>query len=225
LSPSNTGVSGTPGSYERSDRKQHNADQEWNAPAIGREIGFGQFAGERERQCRQHQSDRKSDLHEARIKTASIGRRVLKHHQRGAAPFAAEPDTLDDTQHDQQDRRQHPDRRVGRQQPDAKGAQAHDEQCHNQHGFAAEPIAEMTEQCAAERPRQKADGVTAECRQCTRERIEGRKERLVEDQRCRGRVDQKIIPFNDGSKAACEHDGVELGALHADDRRHCRDGH
>ncbi|MEI9924698.1 MAG: hypothetical protein WDN50_15240 [Bradyrhizobium sp.] len=48
--------------------------------------------------------------------------------------------------------------------------------------FAAEPIAEMTEQRTAERPRQnqKADGVAAERGQCARERIKGREERLVE---------------------------------------------
>src|ERR1700722_6732850 len=83
----------------------------------------------------------------------------------------------------------------------------------------------MTEQRAAHRPRQKSDGIAAERRQRARERIEGREERPVEDEPGRGGIDQEIIPFDDGAKTTCEHDGIDLGALDADDRRRGHNGH
>jgi hypothetical protein len=63
---------------------------------------------------------RKPDLHEAGVKAAIFGWSVLKHHQRGAAPFASKANALDNAQQDQQDWREDPDRIVGRQQADAK---------------------------------------------------------------------------------------------------------
>ena len=83
----------------------------------------------------------------------------------------------------------------------------------------------MPEQRAPKRPRQKSDGVAAERSQCPRKRVEGREECFVEDQRRGGGVDQEIVPFNDRPEAACEHDGVKLRALYAQDLRRCHDGH
>jgi hypothetical protein len=95
----------------------------------------------------------------------------------------------------------------------------------HKHGLASEPIAEMTKQRAAERSRQKTNGVAAQCGQCARERIEGRGKGLIEDQRGRGRVDQEVIPLDDRPKAAREHDGVHFRPLQRRDRRGGGDGH
>ncbi len=114
---------------------------------------------------------------------------------------------LNDAEQNKEDGSEHADRCIGRKQADAERAQSHDEHRQHQHRFAAEPVAEMAEQCAAERPRQKSHRIAAERRQRAGERIDGGEEGFVEHE-CRGsRVDQEVVPFDDGSDAAGEHDG------------------
>ena len=50
-------------------------------------------------------------------------RGVLHHHERGAAPLAAERDSLGDAHGDQQDWREGADLAIGRQQADQEGRQ------------------------------------------------------------------------------------------------------
>ena len=195
-----------PGSNERAERQQHDAGKEGNAPAPGLEIGFGKFGRKRKDQRCEHQSDRKSDLNEAAVEPAFAGRRVLDNHQGSAAPFAAKADALDDAQQNEKDRRKHADGCVVRKQADAERAQPHDEHGQHQHRLASEAIAKMAEQRAAERSRQKAHSVGAERRQRAGQRVDGRKEGLVEYERRRGRINQEIIPLDDGADAARKYD-------------------
>src|SRR5262249_53071773 len=96
---------------------------------------------------------------------------------------------------------------------------------HHQHRLASKPVAEVTEQGAAERPRQEADRVAAERGQRARERIEGWEKGLIEDQRGRGCVNQEVIPLDDRPKAARKYDGVHFRPLQGRDRRGGGDGH
>ena len=89
----------------------------------------------------------------------------------------------------------------------------------------AETIAEMPKERAAERPRQEPDCVAAERRQRPGERVEGREERLVEDERRRCRVDQEIVPLDDGAEAAREHHGAHFRGCETCDRCGCGDCH
>src|SRR4029077_8610246 len=120
--------------------------------------------------------------------------------------FAAKPDALDEAQHDQDNRRERADRGIGRQKADAEGAYAHDEQRQDQHRLAAETIADMAEQRPAKRTRQEAIRVGAESGQRAGERIEGWKQRLVEDKRGGRGINQEVIPFDDRPEAAREDD-------------------
>ncbi|KAG1241233.1 hypothetical protein G6F65_023500 [Rhizopus arrhizus] len=82
-------------------------------------------------------------------------------HQHGATHLAAERQALADAQHDQQHRRRDADLFIRGQQPDEHGAQAHQQQAQRQHGFAADAVAEVAEQDAADGPRPHAAGACA----------------------------------------------------------------
>ncbi len=195
-----------PGSNECAKRQQNDAGKEWNAPTPRLKIGFGKFRRKCKDQCREHQADGKSDLNEAPVEPAFAGRRMLDNHQRSAAPFASKADALDDAQQNEKDGCKHTDGCVVRKQTDAERTQPHDEHGQHEHRLASEAIAEMPEQCAAKRPRKKADGISAERRQRAGERIDRRKECLVEYQRRRGRINQEIVPLDDGTDAARKYD-------------------
>jgi hypothetical protein len=62
------------------------------------------------------------------------------------------PEALDEAEHDQQDGRGHADGRVGRQQADEEGGDAHHQQGHHQHGLAADLVAEVAEDDPADGP-------------------------------------------------------------------------
>jgi hypothetical protein len=70
---------------------------------------------------------------------------VLQGHQHGPAPLAAQPEALDEAEHDQQDGRGHADGRIGRQQVDEEGGDAHHQEGHHQHGLAADLVAVVAE--------------------------------------------------------------------------------
>ncbi len=109
-------------------------------------------------------ADGVADLHHAAEQAAAVRRAVLDHHQHGAAPFPAETDALEEAQADQQQRRGDADLLIGRKQTDQKGADAHHHDRDREHRLAADPVAVMTEDRSAERPRQRSDRVGAEGR-------------------------------------------------------------
>ena len=87
---------------------------------------------------------------------------MFQRHQRGAAPFAADGEALDQPQHDQQDRGEDADGLVGREQADREAGRAHDAHGQHEHGLAADPVAEVTEDHPTEGPDDVADGEGAE---------------------------------------------------------------
>lgn len=108
-------------------------------------------------------------------------------------PLAAEADALEETQADQEQRRGDADLLIGRKQADQEGADAHHHDRDREHRLAADPVAVMTEDRSAQRPRQKADRVGAEGGDGSERGIAGREEDPVEHQRGRRAVDEEIV--------------------------------
>ena len=82
------------------DANQDGAQQKRHAPAPGEKRLFGDLPGhQREDAIGEEKADRRGQLHKASEETAPFSLRVdLVHHDGGAAPFAAESQTLDDAQ-------------------------------------------------------------------------------------------------------------------------------
>src|ERR1700730_12414241 len=145
----------------------------------------------------------------AAVKALLVRRCVFNRHQHRATPFAAETETLDQAAGDQQDRRPYAERVIGRQQPDRRGRNAHDEQRQIEHRLAADLVAEMTEHDAAERPRNEPQCIGAERQQRPHRGIECGKEQFVEDERRGGAVKEEIVPLDGGvDEAGCRYRDV-----------------
>ena len=93
------------------------------------------------------------------------------------------------------DRRPHPDRRVGRHQADRERREAHQQQGDDQDVLAAELVAVVAEDDAAEGAGDEAHGVGREGQQGAHQRLEAGEEELVEDQRGGGAVDEEVVPL------------------------------
>ena len=132
-------------------------------------------------------------------KPAPLGRGVLDGEQHGAAVLPADADPLEDPQHDQQDRRPHPDRVVRREQADQRRADPHDQQRQDQHLLAADPVAEVAEDQAADGSGEEADGERAERGELRGRAVEPVEEELVEDQPGGGPVEEEVVPLDRGA--------------------------
>src|SRR6185312_8317506 len=82
---------------------------------------------------------------------------VLVSHEHGPAPLAAKTKALKDAENEQQDRRPDADLGVGWHEADQEGRNAHDHQRKDEHALAADAVAEVAEDNAAERARDKSD--------------------------------------------------------------------
>ena len=71
---------------------------------------------------------RRAELSEHRVPAAAVLRRVQRQQRRQAVPGAAERDALADAENRQQHDRQRPQARVARQEGDAGGGDAQQEQ-------------------------------------------------------------------------------------------------
>src|SRR3954452_12146542 len=103
------------------------------------------------------------------------------------APLHSPPSPMPWTKrkNDEEDRRPDADLTVGRQAADQERAQSHRDHGRDQHLLAAEPVAIMPDDRTADRPRDEADGIGRERRQCADEGIEAWEEQLVQNQRRR----------------------------------------
>ena len=84
---------------------------------------------------------------------------VFGHIGCGTAIFAAKRKALQQAERDQQDRRDPADLRVGRQQADRECREAHDHDGDEEGVFAADKVAEPSEDQGAEWPNQEARGI------------------------------------------------------------------
>ena len=178
------------------DHDERAREQERDAPAPRQERLFGQHDVEqREDACGQQVADRDADLRPAGVEPSPVRRAVLERHQHGATPLAAEPEPLREPQDDEQDRGGDADGGVGGQQADEERRDTHDQQSDDEHLLAADAVAEMAEDDAAERPGEEPDGVRREGQQGADQRVERGEEQRVEHQR-RGRaVEEEVVPL------------------------------
>src|SRR5262249_9729176 len=132
---------------------QEKRKQERDAPApviealLAERVLDDQNYGERDEKAKQG-----ADLNETGVEASLMIRRVLGDVNRGAAILAADRQALQRSHGDQNNRREPPGGRVGRQQANPNGRPAHDNQRHQKGIFAADQIADPTEEQRAEGP-------------------------------------------------------------------------
>ena len=80
-----------------------------------------------------------------------------------------------------------------------------DERQH-EHRLAADLVAVVADDDAADRPRDEPDGVGAEGGQRAHQRVEGGEEQAVEDQRRRRAVEEEVVPLDRGADEAGDGD-------------------
>jgi len=157
----------------------------------------------------QQQPGRNADLWPASVKTTLPSRRVLDGHQHGAAPFTADANALEDAEQQQQDRRPNARAGVGRQQADQECGDTHDQERENEYRFATDTVPIVAEDDAPDRTREKTD---EECRvrqQRSCQRVEIRKEQLVENDRRDYAIEEEVIPFDRRADRTCESDPAD----------------
>ncbi|MPM16388.1 hypothetical protein SDC9_62767 [bioreactor metagenome] len=103
------------------------------------------------------------------------------------------------TQQQEQDGRADADLRIGGHQADQEGGHAHDHQRHHQHALAADLVAEVAEDHAAQRPRHKAHGERGVCQQRGDERIVAGEVELVENDARHHAIEEKVVPLDGGA--------------------------
>ncbi len=178
------------------ERDDDDAEQERDPPAPRRErFRRHERDQDEERQVRQDDRERRADLGEAPVEAPSVLWRVLGDHQQRAAVLPADGDALDAAQHDQQDRREDAGRGVGGEHADQRGRRTHHHHRDDEQLLAPQPVSEVSEQDAADRPEQEPDAERGERGQRAERRVDLREEHLVEHQRRGGAVDVEVEPL------------------------------
>jgi hypothetical protein len=165
------------------DQHEHGGEQERDPPAPGLEVGIGLHG----RQDEQHAGGEQvaqwnAGLRPGRPVPAAAVVAVLGRHQDRAAPLAADGEALGEPADEQQDRCRDADRRVCRQQADREGRDPHHHQRDDQHLLAADAIAEVPEDDAAERTCREPDRIGTEREKGRVDRIGVREEQRAEDE-------------------------------------------
>ena len=130
---------------------------------------------------------------------------MLSRHQHCSAPFAADGDALHQAAQDQEDRRGDADAGIAWQQPDHRRCQPHAHQCEDQHRLTAQPIAEWLKMIAPIGRAKKPTPMVPIDRSVPVSGFVVGKKQLVEDERRRRAIDQKVIPFDRRADCACRH--------------------
>ena len=202
--------------HDKTDDHQHARQQERHAPAPRDHRGVIVEAFEQEvRAVRQEEADRGAQLREGTVQGTLIGGRVFGGHQRGAGPFAAQTDALDEAAQAQQRDRGDAPHVIGRQAADQEGGDTHRQQGHNQRGLAPHAIAEMAENQGADRTSDEGDG-EGEQRHQQRDRRVGRvaEEHLREIVRSGGAVCVEVIELDGCADHGSGNDGANRIARH-----------
>ncbi|GAA2806907.1 hypothetical protein GCM10020219_093330 [Nonomuraea dietziae] len=131
---------------------------------------------------------------------------VLGDDEHRAAPLAAQREALHQAERGQQQRSRAADGRVRGQAADEEGRHAHHEQADDQQRLAAEAVAEVAEDQAAERAGHEADGVGEEREERAGQRVGVGEEQDVEDERRRRAVQEEVVPLDGGADQARGHD-------------------
>ena len=188
------------GADDQADDDQHDGQQERHPPGPG----AGQVHGDQEDQVGQQQADREAGLHDAGVLALGAPGGVFVGHQDGAAPFGAVGQALHDADQDQQDAGPDAHALVGREQADAERGDTHQHQAGDQNRFAADLVAQIAADHAAERADREADAQGGEGQQGAGQRITGGKEVVAEVQRRRGAVADEVVGLDGGPDARAD---------------------
>src|SRR6185312_11661414 len=145
-------------------------------------------------QQRHEQAKRRRGLDPRGVETAFVLRRVLSDVNCGTTVFAAERETLRQTQTDQNDRRDDAGGRVGRQQTDKKGADTHQRHGDEEGVLAADDVTEPAEKQRTEWAHRKTGGESEQREDESRRRIDAGKELRRQNGRQRS-VDIEVVPL------------------------------
>lgn len=179
---------------------QHDGEQERHAPAPLQEgVTGGDLAHHGHRAGGEQQTERHPDLRARPVESPLVGGSVLDGHQRRTAPLAARGDALQDTQEQQQDRRDHPRRLVGGQHADQRGGDAHQHQRRHEHHATPVPVADVAGDEGAQRSEQEADADREERGDRGAGGAETLEEQLRQHERGRRGVDEEVVPLDGGA--------------------------
>jgi len=190
------------------------AQPERDAPSPAQELIPRHLTERQDREVREEETCRPAKLRPRRDEPAIFARAGPFHRQQHrAAPFAADPDPLNEAQGDQQNRAPDADMLIGGDASDQKGRQAGQQQCRNQRGFAADAIAVMPKDRRADRTRNEADRENGKRLQDAGQGVRRRKIQFREDQRGHLAIQQEIVPFDCRADRAGDHRAAQLGAV------------
>ena len=134
-------------------------------------------------QVRQEQPGGRAELRPGGDEPAVfIATRPFHRQQDRAAPFAADPNPLDQPQQGQNDRAPNADYLITGNQTDRSGGNAGHQQGHDQGRFAADAVAVMAEDRGADRARDETDEIDGESFEHPDQRVGFGKEQLGEDE-------------------------------------------
>ncbi|MNL07295.1 hypothetical protein D3C87_1279670 [compost metagenome] len=185
--------------YVQTHHHQRGAEQERNPPAPRAELFIIQRHGQgQEQTVRRKKANRRPELWKHAEPGAFAFGGVLRGEQSCAAPFAAQSQALAETQHAEQDRRPGANAVVTRQHADQRGTHAHQQERGDQGRFAADAIAEVTEQCRPQGARKECDAECEKGRKHLGRAGRLRKEHRTDHQRCCGGVNVEVVEL-DGS--------------------------
>ena len=195
------------------DADQDGREQERDAPAPGQEHLAGQQGDDRQHDGRQDGTGWGTHVGEAGGESplALVG--VLQRHQCGAAPLATDRESLDQSQQDQQDRRECADGVVGGKQADGKAGHAHQGHGEHQHRLAADAVTEVPEHHPAQWSDDVADGQGAEGGNRRDHRTQVGEEQLPEHECGCGAVEQEVVELDGAAQKAGEQHSAHLGRI------------
>src|SRR6266550_2434089 len=206
----------------QADSHQQDAEVERHPPAPGgKPFRTGDVTHDVESTVRQHQPDGDTELRPAGPETALTTMSPLHRHQHRAAPFAADADPLDETQDDEEESAPDANRRIGRDEADEEGGDAHQQQRGDQCRLAADAVAVVAEDRRPDRPGNKPDGVN-------HKDVEGRnggigfgEEQVGKDESGSGGIEKEVIPLDRRSDRARDNGSPELLPFVSGSRCHC----
>ncbi len=142
---------------------KHPAQQERDAPGVVGHLGDAVQAVDQRRNQGTEQDARRQTRRQRAAGIAYVARRhVLGHEYPGARHFTTNGSTLDHAHQQQQDRRPQADLRVGWQQAHDQRRHGHHEDAQGEHLLAAQQVAEVRHDDAAQGAGQVAGGKDAE---------------------------------------------------------------
>ena len=194
--------------HPQPDDDQHGGQQERDPPAPGEERLVALEDGQEGQQAVGDQlAGRGTRLRPRGPEAAVLRVAVLRDDEDRAAPLAAEREALDAAQHRQQHRREYADLGVAGQQPDRERRDAHHQQRDDEQLLAAQLVAEVPEDEAAERPEDEADPVRRERQERRLQWVGGVGEEHVREDGCgRDAVQEEVEPLDvcrRGSRRRC----------------------